>query len=182
MTAIDEEREYQQKEEEKKLVVDEILLKYTLTGLMMADSEPYVSIENTRPDLFSESMWSELHQLTSFQCYELLLETMVKDMPAWEKFMKCERAEQAFDLLPEPFQSTLAHFAWIPLIRCLKPELTTQAIRRFVAKSLGRFFVAPIISNLREVFDSSQAHTPLLLILTPGNDPMDQIISLSKEA
>ena len=66
MTAIDEEREYQQKEEEKKLVVDETLLKYTLTGLMMADYEPYEFIENTRPDIFSEAMWSELHQLTSF--------------------------------------------------------------------------------------------------------------------
>ena len=41
MTAIDEEREYHQKEEEKKLAVDEALLKYTLTGLMMADCEPY---------------------------------------------------------------------------------------------------------------------------------------------
>ena len=155
MTAIDEEREYQQKEEEKKLVVDEALLKYTLTGLMMADSEPYATIENTRPDLFTEAMWSELHQLTSFQCYEILLEKMTKDMPQWEKFMKCERADQAFELLPEPFQSTLPHFAWIPLIRCLKPELTTLAIRRYVSKSLGRFFVAPIIFNLREVFESS---------------------------
>lgn len=96
--------------------------------------------------------------------------------------MQCEKAEVAFDHLPEPFHSTLPHFAWIPLIRCLKPELTTQAIRRYVSKSLGRFFVAPIIFNLREVYESSQAHTPLLLILTPGNDPMDQIISLSKEA
>lgn len=103
MTAIDEEREYQQKEEEKKLVVDESLLKYTLTGLMMADSEPYEFLENTRPDLFSEAMWSELHQLTSFQCYEILLEKIIKDMPLWEKFMLCERADHAFDLLPEPF-------------------------------------------------------------------------------
>ena len=173
MTAIDEEREYQQKEEEKKLVVDESLLKYTLTGLMMADSEPYEFLENTRPDLFSEAMWSELHQLTSFQCYEILLEKIIKDMPLWEKFMLCERADHAFDLLPEPFQSSLPHFAWVPLIRCLKPELTTLAIRRYVAKSLGRYFVAPIIFNLREVYESSQVSTPLLLILTPGNDPMD---------
>jgi len=37
MTAIDEERELQQLEEQKKLVVDETLLKYTLTGLLVAD-------------------------------------------------------------------------------------------------------------------------------------------------
>lgn len=91
MTAIDEEREYALKEEEKKLAIDETLLKYTLTGLMMADSEPYDFIDNPRPDLFTEAMWSELHQLTSFQCYELLLEKIVKDVAQWERFMQCEK-------------------------------------------------------------------------------------------
>ena len=43
------------------MVIDESLLKYTLTGLMTADSEPYDFIENPRPDLFNETMWSELH-------------------------------------------------------------------------------------------------------------------------
>ena len=38
MTAIDEEREQMQKEEEKKLEIDESLLKYILTGLLMAEA------------------------------------------------------------------------------------------------------------------------------------------------
>jgi len=41
MTAINEEQELVAKEEEKKLAIDATLLKYTLTGLMMTDSEPY---------------------------------------------------------------------------------------------------------------------------------------------
>lgn len=59
--------------------------------------------------------------------------------------------------------------------------MTTLTIRRYIAKSLGKFFVTPIIFNLREVYDSSLVHTPLLLLLTPGNDPMDQIKKLSEE-
>ena len=87
--------------------------------------------------------------------------------------MSCEKPDLAFDLLPEPYQSTLAHFAWIPLFRCLKPELTTMTIRRYVNKALGRFFVTPVIFQLKEVYENSRSHTPLLLILTPGNDPME---------
>lgn len=83
--------------------------------------------------------------------------------------------------MPEPYQSTLPHFAWIPLIRCLKPELTTQAIRRYVAKSLGKYFITPIIFSVKDAFMDSKCHTPLLLILTPGNDPMEQIKKLSEE-
>lgn len=148
---------------------------------MMADAEPYSFVEITRPDLFTETMWAELHQLTSFSCYETLIENIIKDINSWERFMRCEKADAAFEYFPEPYQSQLPYFAWIPLIRCLKPELTTLTIRRYVAKSLGRYFVTPIIFNLREVYEGSFVHTPLLLILTPGNDPMDQIRKLSEE-
>ena len=43
------------------LEVDESLLKFLLTGLMTEEHEPYAFVENTRPDLFTESKWSELH-------------------------------------------------------------------------------------------------------------------------
>ena len=95
--------------------------------------------------------------------------------------MHCDKGEQAFELLPEPYQSTLPHFAWIPLVRCIKPELTTAAIRRYVQKSLGKFFITPIIFHVKDAFNDSKYHTPLLLILTPGNDPMEQIKKLSEE-
>ena len=61
LTALNEETEQKMRDEEKKLEVDESLLKYLLTGLMMAEAEPYAMIENSRPDLFSETMWNELH-------------------------------------------------------------------------------------------------------------------------
>ena len=92
-----------QKQEEMKLAIDEALLRYTLTGLKVGESQPYEFIENSRPDLFTDAMWTELHELTSFTCYETLLESMAKDMTPWEKFMQCEKADAAFDLLPEPF-------------------------------------------------------------------------------
>jgi hypothetical protein len=55
----------------------------------------------------------------------------------------------------------------------MKPEMTTMAIRRFVEKSLGSAFTKTEIIHLKEVYDNSKPHTPLLLILTPGNDPME---------
>ena len=72
---------------------------------MMADAEPYSFLQNTRPDLFTETQWSELHSLTSFSCYETILENIIKDIDLWEKFMKCEKHEVAFEQLPEPYQS-----------------------------------------------------------------------------
>ena len=88
---------------------------------------------------------------------------------------------QNIELLPEPYLSTLPHFAFIPLIRVLKPELTTMSIRRYVKRALGEFFVTPHITYLKEIFDQSTFDTPILVILTPGNDPMEQIKKLGEE-
>ena len=57
MSAYDEERQLIEREKEKKLAIDESLLKYTLTGLMPVYAEPYGFIENPSTDLFSEAMW-----------------------------------------------------------------------------------------------------------------------------
>jgi hypothetical protein len=86
--------------------------------------------------------------------------------------MKSERKD-FFELIPEPYQTSLPYFAWIPLVRVLKPEKTTDAIKRYVRKSLSEYFVTPIIFQRREALDESNSITPLLLILTPGNDPME---------
>lgn len=50
-------------------------------------------MENSHPDLFTEAQWAELHQLSSFVCFETLLESVVKEIEHWEKFMKCDRQD-----------------------------------------------------------------------------------------
>ena len=126
------------KEEERKRI-DQELLKFLLTGLLSQNLQPYSDIENPNPIVFTVSMWNEIKQLTAFECFENLQEEIVRNLGNWERFMRLQNLE----ILPEPYLSTLPYFSWIPIIRVLKPELTTQAIRRLVRKSLGAYFVTP---------------------------------------
>jgi len=86
-----------------------------------------------------------------------------------------------FDLLPEPYHTQLTYFALIPLMRILRPELTTATIRRYVQSSLGQFFVQPIIFQVNDIVEQSKVYTPMLLLLTPGNDPMEAIKKAAEE-
>lgn len=54
-------------------------------------------------------------------------------------------------------------------------------MERYIEKAMGSFFIRPILHSLEDMFNDSRAHIPLLLILTPGNDPMDQIKKLGEE-
>jgi len=84
-------------------------------------------------------MWNEVKLLTAFECFENLQEDVLRNLTNWERFIRVQNLEA----LPEPYYSALPYFAWVPLVRVLKPELTTQAIRRLVRKSLGAYFVTP---------------------------------------
>jgi len=50
--------------------------------------------------------------------------------------------------VPEPFLTLLPEFAMILLHKVLKPEKTTAMIQKYIEKSLGSFFVKPIIHSL----------------------------------
>jgi len=55
-------------------------------------------------------------------------------------------------------------------------------MRRYVEKALGPDFVRPAALTLKELYDArSKASTPMLLLLTPGNDPMEAIQRLADE-
>lgn len=54
-------------------------------------------------------------------------------------------------------------------------------IQKYVEKALGQTFVRPIMESLDEVYQDSKPHVPIILILTPGNDPMEQIKKFGEE-
>lgn len=54
-------------------------------------------------------------------------------------------------------------------------------IQKYVQKALGHYFTKPIIHSLEEIFQESKPHIPIILILTPGNDPMEQIKKFGEE-
>lgn len=54
-------------------------------------------------------------------------------------------------------------------------------IQDFIEKSIGSYFVKPIFYNFEDIYKESSSSVPILLILTPGNDPMEQIKKFGEE-
>ena len=96
----------------------------------------------------------------------------------WKKFVENSSNDA---MPPEPFQNLLPDFALILLHKVLKPEKTIVMIQRYIEKALGSFFIKPLIFSLEDVYADSKPHIPLILILTPGNDPMEQIKKFGEE-
>jgi dynein heavy chain len=54
------------------------------------------------------------------------------------------------------------------LVKILRPECLVETVRMFVEQQLGRKFVTNVGFDLQEIYEESNARTPLIFILSPG--------------
>ena len=65
------------------------------------------------------------------------------------------------------------------LLKTIKPELFLTGLRAFIIEHIGDEFVKPPILNLEDAYGDSNNLTPLIFLLTPGNDPYDEVKKLA---
>jgi len=114
-------------------------------------------------------------ELSTLDHFETLPEEIERNPVAWKKFVTGEMA------VPDPLATHLPDFSVIVLHKVLKPEQVTTLVKQYVERAMGQFFVKPIIHSLGSAYDESRIATPLILILTPGNDPMEGIKKFADE-
>lgn len=66
------------------------------------------------------------------------------------------------------------------LMKTIKPELFLTALRGFIIEHLGEEFVKPPILNLEDAYGDSNNLTPLIFLLTSGNDPHEEVRKLAE--
>eukprot|EP01059_Diplonema_ambulator_P010461 TRINITY_DN204_c1_g2_i3.p1 TRINITY_DN204_c1_g2~~TRINITY_DN204_c1_g2_i3.p1 ORF type:complete len:3050 (+),score=1214.76 TRINITY_DN204_c1_g2_i3:4746-13895(+) len=67
------------------------------------------------------------------------------------------------------------------IVRCIRPDRVVQMVRNFIEENLDKKFVEPPPFNLTSVYRDSTATLPLVFVLSPGVDPMDQLRSLAEK-
>ena len=68
-----------------------------------------------------------------------------------------------------PWQE-LTPFQRLLLLKVIRPDMLTGAVRSFLHDLLGPKFLSTGTVDLREVFEEASAKTPLIFILSPGKN------------
>ncbi|XP_075781391.1 dynein axonemal heavy chain 14 isoform X1 [Pelodiscus sinensis] len=172
------------------------------------NNDPYVF--NKTPCLWiTESMWKECQYMsTHMQPFNFLCESLASNSQQWSSFLNsdnpyyllstCYRpaaSQQDSGLQSETLkekiglESAVVDFHWenlssfqrIILIKILRPESLNSAVREFVTEKLGARYLQIGGINLKEVYEDSNASTPLILIHSHGTDPAAQLLRLAQE-
>ncbi|KAJ3313775.1 Dynein heavy chain 7, axonemal [Boothiomyces sp. JEL0838] len=134
------------------------------------------SAPNPEPTLISEKSWSELAKLSNLPSFKGFIdEFRVAD---WRNLLETP------ELNDKPFPGRWANlndFQKLLVIRSLRNEKIIPAVQTFVKIKLGHKFIEPPTFDLSGSFEDSSSKSPLIFILSPGVDPMAQLLKFADD-
>jgi len=118
-------------------------------------------------------------QLPTFKAFKLL--PVIKgSLESWQKIYN-SRSPQTEELMA-PWNEKLSDFQRIILIRVIRPDKAVPLTRLFVEAKLGVKFTRPPPFDLAGSYADSHSCAPLIFVLSPGADPMAQLLKFATDA
>ena len=159
------------------------LWRYFLTGISN-NSENWAN-----PDLqvFNEKVWKNLAELAGLNEFSGFMEEVQGDLDGWKKFLdsgekfdECLGFDEFCAGLPESCVSR-SSIEKLILIKCAKPEILVKGIEAFIKSELGEFYLKKQLFSINQAYVETDNLTPMVFILTSGDDPQDLIKNLSHQ-
>ncbi|GBF98747.1 dynein heavy chain axonemal [Raphidocelis subcapitata] len=127
----------------------------------------------------TDRSWGEVVALSALPAFAGFDRHLANNEAAYQALFDSAKAHEM--PLAEPFQSRLSTFQRLLVLRCLRPDKVLAAARLFVGGLLGERFVEPPPFDLATCFRESSPATPLVFVLSPGADPMADLLALADE-
>ena len=114
----------------------------------------------------------ELGQLPNFQHFDMEFE---RRLDTWREVFSSADAENLEDATGGRWSA----FQNLLILRCVRPDRVVPAVREFIAGELGVRFIEPPPFDLNACFQDSSCTSPLIFVLSPGADPMTELLKLA---
>ena len=134
---------------------------------------------NPLPGTLTEDQWCDLSDLKTIEGTELG-ECLTAAKEGWKAFIAGDSIAAAADF-PAPINVQSPLFQLV-VFKILRPDRITQRIEAFVQTVLGEELAKnKTPATFRDLVVQSGPKKPIMLILTPGNDPLSQLNNFAKE-
>ena len=147
-----------------------------LKGIDDFDDEPFSS-----GNLHLEgNIWGGVKSLEDINENFLGIVSSFESMP--DKWKAVIHSDDLFkERLPSPYEGALTSFQKLILGSFLKPEKLMLGLKMFVSKELGEVFIESPPFDLKGAFEDSISTSPIIFILSPGADPISDLLKLAAQ-
>jgi dynein heavy chain len=153
-------------------------LRFFLTGGISTGD---VSKPNPAPEWLSDKAWGELLRMTDLPTVAArgdVPSDVANDPNRWKVLY--DSPEPQDEALPSPFHESFSPLQRMLVLRAFRPDKVVPAITEYVGKEMGAAYVDPLPFDLDACFADSDAGTPLVFILSPGSDPMANLLKFAE--
>ncbi|CAG5911397.1 unnamed protein product [Menidia menidia] len=123
-------------------------------------------------DFLSSHSWGGIKSLCSMEEFRNLDRDIEGSAKRWKKFVESECPEK--EKFPQEWKSK-SSLQRLCMMRALRPDRMTYAVRDFVEEKLGSKYVIGRSLDFAVSFEESGAATPMFFILSPGVDPLKDV-------
>ena len=106
-----------------------------------------------------------------------LVESLCTSSSLWKEVYDSEAPD--FTPFPDQYDTIFTTFQRLCFLRCIRPDKVVPSIVRFVASTLGHKYTEPPPFDLNAAFNDSSSTVPIVFVLSPGTDPMANILRLA---
>ncbi|KAJ1334726.1 hypothetical protein BSLG_007881 [Batrachochytrium salamandrivorans] len=138
---------------------------------------PRVFEVNSTLDWLSTPAWGMVKALSNLEVFRTLASDIEGSSKQWKKF--CENECPENEKLPQEWKNKTP-LEKMCILRCLRPDRMTYAVRNFVGMKMGQRFIEAARVPLAKSFEESAPATPMFFILSPGVDPVKDVEALGR--
>uniref|UniRef100_A0A8C3PRY4 Dynein axonemal heavy chain 9 n=1 Tax=Calidris pygmaea TaxID=425635 RepID=A0A8C3PRY4_9CHAR len=129
-------------------------------------------------EFLSNHSWGGIKALSSMEEFRNLDRDIEGSAKRWKKFVESECPEK--EKFPQEWKNKSA-LQRLCIMRALRPDRMTYAIRDFVEEKLGSKYVIGRSLDFARTFEESGPATPMFFILSPGVDPLKDVEKQGKK-
>eukprot|EP01041_Mallomonas_annulata_P001785 gene1785-3464_t len=125
------------------------------------------------------AIWPKVKALEGLKRFAGLGDNMQSDSDEWQRWFDAEMPDVA--KYPGEYQKNLSQFDRLIILRAMRPDRVTTALRAFIEEIMGKEFVFQKPFDMSASFLETSATIPTFFVLFPGVDPTPWVENLGKE-
>ncbi|XP_061590831.1 dynein axonemal heavy chain 12 [Cololabis saira] len=135
------------------------------------------TIANPDPTWLHDKSWDEICRASELPGLQGIKEAFINNpgdfQPLYDNKEPCNVS------LPKPWCEQLTDLQKMIIVRCLRPDKIVPALTKFVTGRLGKKFVQPPPFDLSKSYQESNSTIPLVFVLSPGADPLANLLKFA---
>eukprot|EP01029_Cantina_marsupialis_P005813 TRINITY_DN1630_c1_g1_i2.p1 TRINITY_DN1630_c1_g1~~TRINITY_DN1630_c1_g1_i2.p1 ORF type:complete len:2520 (+),score=925.36 TRINITY_DN1630_c1_g1_i2:475-7560(+) len=155
-------------------------LRFLLQGSTSMDlriPNPLLTTKSDTEKWLTDKAWADVLALAELPEFKGFEREFGSDLNMWHELWK---AADPLSVLEQNHMERWTPFEQLLVIRCLRPDVIVQLIQRFVSLELGQEFIDPPTFDVKKGYDDSNCASPIIFVLSPGADPMSELLKLAE--